>query len=164
MMIRTLPILFLTLFAICSISAQNEKRPAYAILVDNTGSLRTQLQTAIALAKEIVKQVPAGSFISVFGFATDPSPGSQIAKIAIGIQCTTDRELIGKQLNTVITVPGQTTLIHAIHTAAQRIGSDKPESCKDFSERSLVLITDGEDRASAMKASDLQNHLNLHRF
>ena len=67
--------------------------------------------------------------------------------------------MIGKQLDSLFTVPGQTTLIHAIHTAALRLGSDKPANCGDFSEMNLVIITDGEDRASTMKLTDLIDSL-----
>ena len=64
MLLKTLTLLFLILAGVGSGSAQDNKRRAVAILVDNTGSLRTQLQTEIAVAKGIAKQIGDDGLIS----------------------------------------------------------------------------------------------------
>lgn len=147
-------ILFIGFFGVNTFS-QSEKKPGYGLLIDNTGSLRSQLAVEIETAKEIVKQVGDRGYISIFGFASDPASKSQFASIAAGVECSSDRDLINKQIDNIYTIGGQTTLIDAIKMAADRLDSSKPAKCGEFSERNLILITDGEDRASVTKPKDL---------
>jgi len=143
-----------------SASAQDQKSVAYGILIDNTGSMRRQLPREIEAAKEIVKQVSNRGTISIFGFATDPA-GTETSKIAVGLQCSGDVDALNKQLEGIYTVGGQTTLLDAINVAAERLSSARPANCKEAAERNLVIITDGEDRASGIKPDDLISRLKL---
>lgn len=147
---------FILIFVLAvQVVAQEEARVAYGIFVDNTGSLRTQIEKELEAAREVLKQTKSGSYLFLFGFATDPNANSRMARFAVGTQCSTDRDLIKKQIDGLFTVPGQTTLFDAIKTSAEYLDTKKPDTCAMFSERNLVLITDGEDRASATKEKEL---------
>ena len=136
-----------------------KKRSAFGIFFDNSGSLRTRIETEIELAKEIVRQVGGHGPISLFGFVTDNSTKTPMAKFAASIQCSYDRDLINKQIENIYTVGGQTTLVDAIKNAAITLQAADISKCGDFAERSLILITDGEDRASVTKLADLVSTL-----
>lgn len=132
---------------------QNQATVGYGLVVDNTLSMMNALDSEIALAKEIVKATNKDSYVSYFAFATDPV--SKLAQLARGIQCTTDREIVNKQLEQIFAVTGQTKLIDGIWAAAEQIDDKRPDKCPAFSEKHLLLITDGEDRGSTAKPADL---------
>lgn len=132
-----------------------DKKPIVGIFLDNTGSLRRQHEFAIDIAKAVLRRTDPQSSVSVFGFASDPSPNARGAKIAAGLECATDRLLINAQLDGIPTVGGQTSLYDSIKVAVDRLGNAKPANCAEFSGRSLVIITDGEDRSSSMTAEEL---------
>ncbi len=137
------------------ILGQSEKKAAYGIIFDNTGSLRPQIATEIELGSEILTAISGKSLVSIFGFVTNPDPKSPNASIAAGIECSSDAIAIKKQIDGLTVIGGQTTLIDAISVVAERLNTSKPSTCGEYTERNLVVITDGEDRASVTKLSDL---------
>lgn len=143
----------------CSIwlFGQNAKSSAAGIFVDNTGSLRTQLEFELELAREIVKQLDNKTSVSLFGFATDPkSPGSSpVARFAAGMECTTDKGAVNRQIDQLFTVGGQTALLDAIGDAADRLAKSASANCSVSSDRILFVITDGEDRSSVTESRSL---------
>lgn len=141
-------------FSVIAMS-QETQRSGFGIFVDNTGSLRPQIDMEIEAANEVLKQVKPGSYVYLFGFATDPTSNSRMARFAVGAQCSTDRDLVKKQIDGLFTVPGQTTLFDAIKTSAEYLDTKRPDKCDAFAEKSLVVITDGEDRASVTREKDL---------
>jgi hypothetical protein len=64
------PLLLLILFLSYSAFAQSEKKAAYGVLIDNTGSLRPQLGNIQTLDKVIVQKVSQRGIISLFNFET----------------------------------------------------------------------------------------------
>lgn len=133
------------------------QRPAYGILVDNTGSMRTQFDRELELAREVVKQLNDGTSISIFRFRKEGGP-SKNAVVQAALHCTTDRILLNKTIDELYLLGGQTTLIDAVQGSADVLNTIT-ERCGEYSERNLVLITDGEDRTSVEKLEDLVTSL-----
>lgn len=152
---KTLASLMLIFLLAIQTVSQEESRIAFGIFVDNTGSLRTQIDKELEAAQEVLNQIKSGSFVFLFAFATDPNSNSRMARIAMGAQCSTDRDLVRRQIDGLFTVPGQTTLFDSIKTSAEYLDAKKPDNCSKFSAQNLVLISDGEDRASAIKEKEL---------
>lgn len=152
---RLLLSLTFTLTIVIPAIAQTSQNSIYGILVDNTGSLRTEIDNEIVLAKEIVKQTSKSSSYSIFKFATDPRPTSKNANIIAEIECSSDRNIVIKEIESIYTLGGQTTLSDAIRIAAEKLNSARPPACSEFSNRILILITDGEDRTSTTKFDEL---------
>lgn len=150
---------FLILMLSISVFSQEKRRVALGIFVDNTGSLRTQIDKEIEAANEVLKQAKDDNYVFLFGFATGVSSNSQMAEAAVGVKCSNDHDLVKRQLDGIFTVPGQTKLLDAIKTSAEYFSINKPDKCETFSEQKLVLITDGEDRASTIKEKDLISFL-----
>lgn len=140
-----------TVFCVVTTSAQNEKKTAYGILLDNTGTLRRQLSDVKNIGKEIVRQVNQRGVISIFNFktvssTTKKSQQIQIAEMTTGVEWTQEFKSLNQYIDNLSTVAGQTTLVDAIQSSAEKINS-KVDSEKDkFSEKFLLLVTDGEDR------------------
>ena len=145
------------LICVHSVWSQSQATVGYGLVVDNSLSMMNALEGEISLAKELVKATNKDSYVSYFAFATDPV--SKRAELARGIQCTTDRVTLDSQLIQLFSVTGQTKLIDGIMAAAEQIDDKRPDKCPVFSEKHLLLITDGEDRASTMKAAELISKL-----
>ncbi len=157
---KKLKALVLTLFlAFCIFPVCGVAQVGYGIVVDNTLSLMNALDTEVDLAKEVVKSVGAdkGNYISYFAFATDPI--SKNARLARGVQCTSDIDTVNRQLDQLFVVSGQTMLIDGILDAVEQMGDGRPASCPILKEKKVILITDGEDRASTKKSADLISNL-----
>lgn len=151
-----LPILHVVLFGVCLVglvSGQVQKPKAYGILIDNTGSMRPQIDVETDLAKEIVKQLPDNSAISIFAFATESD--SKMARVVAALDCSTDRTAILKLLDRNAIVGGRSTVIDAIKHSAERLTTAKPVTCGPYSETNLLVISDGQDRASVTEPKDL---------
>lgn len=137
---------------------QTNSGTGYGVLIDNTGSLRSQLDKEKELAKVFVSIAKQDSPISFFTFLTVPGSDSKLAAIASGALCSKDRELIKRQIDSLTVAIGLTTLMDAIQGVSDAI-TEKRTNCDEQKERILVLVTDGEDRASSVRKDDLINSL-----
>ena len=136
---------------------QSENR-AYGLILDNSGSLRSQLPLEKELAVEIGKHVASGKgSMSVFVFRT-ASPAT-LAEPTLGLDWTRDETAIERYVETVVTVPGQTKLIDSM----LRVGEAIVERAGTSEEKILLMISDGEDRASVAKSKDLIRYLKANR-
>ena len=134
--------------------AQDGAKTSYGILLDNTGSMRSQLQVVRELANAILKEVGT-SPVSIFAFVTT----DRVASAAFGVECVIDRDRLTKQIGEIGTVPGQTTLGDAIKGASSRLKESAVSPCRQAEERILVVLSDGDDRSSEIRADDLFKHL-----
>lgn len=94
--IHILRAFLLTLVVVGSATAQNDKRISYALLVDNTGSLRSQFADVLLISHEILDRIPYQSIGSIFNFNTHPE--SPKAVIAEGIGWTKERVVLNNTL------------------------------------------------------------------
>ena len=152
-----LGLLLLVVIGSVATFSQSVKKPGYGILIDNTGSLRQQFPREIEIAKEIVNQLDGNSSISVFMFAT--VAGQEVAVATAGIECSSEKAAILRQLDAVRVEGGQTLLLGSISMVGIRLGSEKPATCPEYREKKLIVISDGEDRVSKITASELAAEL-----
>lgn len=144
-------ILFLLTVFCTGISAQIEKKKAYGILLDNTGSLRTQLNGVKGAGSAIMEKITQDGEVLLFNFEkltdrTEISPNGSWSQ---------DKNLLIDKITRLEVVAGQTTLFDAIFSAAGVVGSKVEQEPEKFSEKILILITDGEDRSSKIRQGEL---------
>jgi len=132
-------ILLTLLVPICLI-AQTQKQPAYLILLDNTGSMKTQFPQVQALAKTIVKRLHQNGPISIVTFKTQ----GDVAIVNPGIDWEQDENKLMDYIDAVSTVTGQTALFDAVASAADTLVGETNSLAT--TEKILILITDGDDR------------------
>jgi uncharacterized protein YegL len=142
-----------------SVFAQVEKKSAYAILIDNTGSLRTQFSQVKAFGKGVVARIYQRGPVSLFNFKTQGSKTNSLAVVTSGIEWSEDISVLENYIDTLKVQPGQTTLMDAIYSVADSLNSKVNMGSNAFSEKVIILITDGEDRVSKVKEKQLVKQL-----
>jgi hypothetical protein len=142
-------IILLMVCFVTSVSSQVPKKAAtYAILLDNTGSLRHQLGISKDIAKEIVRTTINRASISIFQF--QPNQKDYTSVFTIGIEESDDVNALNKHLDQIVTVPGQTSLFDAIKLSSERVSKNTATT-----EKALIIISDGDDRFSKTKSDEL---------
>jgi uncharacterized protein YegL len=149
--------LLLTLSLCAAATAQTEPKAAYGILIDNTGSMRSQFDLVINLSKGIVEQTHRSGPVSLFRFKTQGDPKNAIAIIASDLEWSQDKSLLEQYIDTIFVVPGQTKLRDGINAIAERLNT-KVGLDKD-AKKTIFLITDGEDRSSKITEKELLKEL-----
>jgi|GEM_PF-1645030 len=139
--------------------AQGSSRDVIGVLIDNTGSMRPHLSLMKEIAKEIVASSTTTTYFSLFGFQFVKVEKEERAMILLGSQCSTDREILKKEIDILPIQPGQTMLYDTIRDAADLLAAKRPPTCDAFTEKALVIISDGEDRASTLKDKELISEL-----
>jgi hypothetical protein len=145
-----LPALVLTLVFFHTAIAQTEKNVAYSILIDNTGSLRSQFNEVVRISKGIVEHIHQRGPVSLFNFRAQGDQRNPLAIITPGTEWSQDKELLERYIDGLFVVPGQTTLMDAINSVAGQISDNDASRGKI-----ILLITDGEDRVSKIKEHQL---------
>lgn len=121
----------------------------YAIVVDNSGSLRQQLEKVIEASKIIVGTNRPEDETSVIRFISSD-------KIEIVQEFTQDKSSINDALDNLYIEGGQTAIVDAVYLAAQRVEEyEKSASAADRKRRALILVSDGEDRDSFYNEAQL---------
>jgi len=135
--------------------AQGDKKAAYAVLIDNTGSLRTQFPQVNAFSKEIVTRIYQRGPVSIFNFKTQ----GKTAIVTPGVAWSEDINTLDNYIDTLFVQPGLTTLRDAIYSMAESLNTKVSPDSKAFSEKVIFLITDGEDRSSKIAQNQLLKKL-----
>ncbi|HXH70001.1 MAG TPA: vWA domain-containing protein [Pyrinomonadaceae bacterium] len=125
---------------------QNEKKIAYGILLDNTGSLRTQFSSVKNIGKVVVREVGKKGSIALFNFETVNKKNT--TEVQVGTIWGQDEKDIYKYIDDLKIVSGGTRLSNAVFSASNAVNSKVEQEKDDFSERVLILITDGAERES----------------
>lgn len=149
-------VFLLSLPAVCL--AQQNKKLEYAILVDTTGSMRSQFDGERTLAKAIVHDVHDHGPVSIFSFDSEGVGRGSRAVPAARVEHTQDEGLLNRTIDGLYIQGGQTTLLDAIQLMVERLRA-QPEA----TDRIIVLITDGEDRVSAENQKELIRKLKENR-
>jgi Ca-activated chloride channel homolog len=131
----------------------------YGLVVDNSGSLRTQIGQVIEAGKSIVSSNKQGDETFVVRFVSSD-------EIKIMQDFTADRQSLDDALDDMFVEGGQTAVIDAVYLAAEHASErHKNDPVEDKRRRALILVTDGEDRNSfysqaalfeALKEEDVQ--------
>lgn len=145
------------LLLLCAIgAAQSDKKFEYAILVDSTGSMRSQFDTVIQLTKGAVHQVHDHGPVSIYCFRTEAIGRPSRAVPTAVIKGANDEGLLNRAIDGIYIEGGQTTILDAIDLMTEGLKQSSGD-------RVIVLITDGEDRVSRVTREDVTRKLTATR-
>lgn len=114
----------------------------YSLVIDNSGSLRMQLDKVIEASKIIVGTNRADDETSIIRFVSSD-------KIEITQNFTSNKEDLFYALEQLFVEGGQTAIIDAVYLATQQVNEYEKIRGKDNKKRrALILVSDGEDRDS----------------
>ena len=125
---------------------------SYGLVIDNSGSLRAQLDSVIRAAQQIVDSNRPEDETFVMRFVDNKH-------IELVQDFTSNKERLGRALDDLYVQGGQTALIDAVYTATEHLAKNNKGGSEGSRRRVLVLITDGEDRASFYKQDQLFKRL-----
>lgn len=121
---------------------QEEVPTNYSLVLDNSGSLRFQLDKVIEASKVIVGTNRPDDETSIIRFVSQD-------KISVEQDFTTDKTELYDTLDNLYVEGGQTAIIDAVYLAVERVENyEKTGKIDDRKRRAIILVTDGEDRAS----------------
>jgi Ca-activated chloride channel family protein len=121
----------------------------YGLVVDNSGSLRNQISQVIEAGKTIIASNKPGDETFVVRFVSSD-------EIKIMQDFTADRQSLTDALEDMYVEGGQTAVVDAVYLAAEHASERrKNDPVEDKRRRALILVTDGEDRASFYKTEQL---------
>jgi Ca-activated chloride channel family protein len=122
---------------------------SYGLVVDNSGSIRPQLLQVEDAAKTIINSNKPGDETFLVRFVDSE-------KIEVLQDFTADTNALMDALDNLYVEGGQTAIIDAVLLSAERVASfKKGNELADRRRRALIVVTDGEDRDSYYKESDL---------
>lgn len=131
----SIAILILILSSLCA--AQEKRKPTYGILVDSTGSMRSQFDTVLTIAKTLVNQIHEHGPVSIFDFHSEPPSRSQNAQPKVRIEASQNEELLLRAIDQIYIEGGQTTLLDAIEFMRATLNKQSPDG-----DKVIILITE----------------------
>ena len=121
----------------------------YTMVIDNSGSLRLQLEKVIEASKVIVNTNRPDDETEIIRFVSRD-------KIEIQQEFTANKTDLIDSLDNLFIEGGPTAIIDAIYLAAERVDQyERSRNPNDRKRRALVLVSDGEDRDSYYKEQQL---------
>jgi VWFA-related protein len=120
----------------------SEKLLTYGLVLDNSGSMRTELPRVKEIAKLIIGTNRPNDETFIVSLMQERKP-------ALLVDVTTDKSILLAGLNSLKTKPGQTTLMDGIHSSADYLSQLK--NTRADRQCALVIVSDGEDRASSYR-------------
>jgi len=120
-----------------------------ALVIDNSRSLRSQLAEVIVAGKIIVSANRPKDESTIVRFVSKD-------KIEVVQDFTSNKNSLNDALNNLFVEGGQTAIIDAVYQTAKKVEQYQNSSKKeDVKLRSLILVSDGEDRGSSYKEQQL---------
>lgn len=123
---------------------------SYGIVVDNSGSYRLLLERIIDLVKDIVGSNGGNDETFLVTFVDSD-------KVRLHQDLTSSKELLSDAAEEMYIEGGQTAILDAVSFSAKHL-VEKTSSTPERP-RVLVLISDGDERASAAKIEDVIKYL-----
>ena len=121
----------------------------YGLVIDNSGSLRHQLDKVIEASKILVGTNRPTDETTVIRFVSSD-------KVEIVQDFTKNKMDINDALDNLYIEGGQTAIIDAIYLAAEKVDEyERSRDPNDKKRRALILVSDGEDRNSFYKEQQL---------
>lgn len=114
---------------------------SYGLAVDTSQSLRSQIQAVIDAGKTIVNSNKPGDETFLVRFISSD-------KIETLQDFTASKDSLVDALDNLYVEGGQTAVIDAVYLTAEHVAEYKKGDDSDRRRRALIVITDGEDRAS----------------
>ena len=129
------------------LSIEADERPVdYGILIDGSGSFRRVLTSAIEVGMIIVKNKRPNDEVFIERFISSN-------KIETFQEFTADGEALIKSLNGFYVEKGQSAVIDGLYMGVDKVAEHNKASADR--RKVVIIITDGEDRASYYKKEDL---------
>jgi Ca-activated chloride channel homolog len=126
---------------------------SYGLVVDNSGSVRNQLQQIIDAAKTIIESNKQGDETFLVRFTSSDN-------IEVLQDFTSNQQSLFDALEDMYPQGGQTAVVDAVYLSAERVGQYRQgNALNDRRRRALILITDGEDRDSHYRQEQLFGQL-----
>ena len=130
----------------------NEEVPlTYGLVIDCSGSMRSQLQQVVDAGKKIIDTNKAEDETFLVRFISSD-------KIETLQELTSDKKLLLNGLDTLYVEGGQTAVIDAVYLSAEYLAKARSDA-NEVRRRALILVTDGEDRSSYYKKDELSRRL-----
>ncbi len=129
--------------------SKSEVPTNYSLVIDNSGSLRSQLDKVIEAGKIMVNANRADDETSVIRFIDS-------SKIEVKQDFTSNKEDIFYALDNLYIEGGQTAIIDAVYLAVESVDDyKKVKAGNDRKRRAIILVSDGEDRNSFYNETQL---------
>ena len=164
-MIRRIAAFLILILALCTLASAQDKAAAsktaerppvsYGLVVDNSGSFRTLFDRVLSSASDVVDENGAEDEAFLVTFVDTP-------KIVLRQEFTYRKSELHDALQNMFIEGGQTAILDAVKSAADYLSQNA--RTEDGRLRALVLVTDGEDRASVTKMEDVVNLLKEHHI
>lgn len=131
------------------VSFEKEAHPvSYGLMVDNSGSLRAQIERVTPAAMSVVAQNGPGDETFVLRFVASD-------RITVLQPFTADKAAVGRALESMYIEGGHTALLDALHAAGRYLLKNASRADAPRRRLALVLVSDGEDRESWHKVEDV---------
>jgi Ca-activated chloride channel family protein len=127
--------------------SKEEVPVSYGLLIDNSGSLRSQLSAVVKAGVRIVKTNTPNDEAFLIRFISSD-------KIQTVQETTSDRQLLINGLDSLYVEGGQTAVVDAVYLAAEKLTKQVSPN-NTIRRRAVILVTDGEDRNSFYKSEQL---------
>lgn len=125
----------------------------YSLVIDNSGSLRAQLEKVIEAGKIIINTNKPEDATSIIRFVSRE-------KITIEQDFTSSKkDLMDTLEDSLFIEGGQTAVRDAIYLAAEGVNEYDKGNPNDRKRRAIILVTDGDDRDSFYNEQQLFNYL-----
>lgn len=130
----------------------NEEVPlTYGLLIDCSGSMRSQIQQVVEAGMKIVNTNKPDDETFLIRFVSS----SIIEKVQ---ELTSDKGLLKKGLDSLYVEGGQTAVFDAVYLGAEYLAKQRSDP-STVRRRALILVTDGEDRSSYYKKDHVLRYL-----
>jgi Ca-activated chloride channel homolog len=121
----------------------------YAMVIDNSGSMRLLIDKVIESSKIIIGTNRPADETEIVRFVSSQN-------IEVLQDFTASKDDLNDALDNMIIEGGQTAIIDAVYLAAQQVDEyEKTRNPNDKKRRALILVSDGEDRDSFYKEQQL---------
>src|SRR2546427_8782190 len=124
----------------------------YGLAVDTSGSLRPAFNQVIDAAKAIINSNKKGDETFLERFISSD-------KIETIQDFTSNKDFLMDGLDQLFIEGGQTAVIDGVYLAAEHVADYKKGGDNDHRRRALIVVTDGEDRASYYPEAQLFQRL-----
>jgi len=114
---------------------------SYGLTVDNSGSMRSQIDKVIEAAKTIINSNKPGDETFLVRFIASD-------KIETIQDFTSSKQALNDALDNMYIEGGQTAIVDAVYLSAEHVSQYKKSEVDDRRRRALILVTDGEERDS----------------
>jgi Ca-activated chloride channel family protein len=129
--------------------SKSEVPTNYSLVIDNSGSLRSQLDKVIEAGKIMVNANRTDDETSIIRFVDS-------SKIEVKQEFTANKEDIFYALDNLYIEGGQTAIIDAVYLAVQQVDEyKKTNEDNNRKRRAIILVSDGEDRNSFYNETQL---------